>query len=256
MAVASNKILLNTYVRSWSTPYVAELLAHEMCHVRQYRAWGKPGFLCRYSQSGPRNQIEQDCDNFEGTVPLITWPLPKCFRVINYTSATLWSAFLFFSEASKKWESKGWYGTAGERRSVLWCIQRDTELYIHVWDRDFVADSKYSWSHGEDAGACIRNSGPFRIIQNYAGWTWWDTEGPMASDTCYTEAADGYWWATFEFLTGPGYEYTYTTLGRYRLLLSMGAAADAGATGGWVWRCGWAGCVWWRPRRCGSGRDE
>eukprot|EP00892_Ulva_mutabilis_P005844 jgi/Ulvmu1/3631/UM017_0043.1 len=229
MSASSTQILLNARASSWNIFSIASLLAHEMCHVRQYRAWGKPGFLCRYSQAGPRAEIDKECDAFDGTVPMITWPLPaspKCFRVQNHLNQDLWTAFSYFSEdpAKQNWESKGWY-RAPRYGEFTVCVQRDTRLYIYVWEADFEQEGLYSWPHGLDRASCIRSS-PFTIVENFNGYAWWDTRGPLASDTCGTAVeADGYWSATFEFLTDSGYSFAGATLANRRLL-SMGADRD------------------------------
>lgn len=49
MTLSAGKVLLHPRLKSEGTRVTATVLAHEMYHVGQYRAWGEDGFSCRYS---------------------------------------------------------------------------------------------------------------------------------------------------------------------------------------------------------------
>ena len=66
-----SKILLHTTYIDEDEETVALILAHEMIHIRQYRAWGTEGFQCRYGVEvascncwGPGNAVEDEAYDF------------------------------------------------------------------------------------------------------------------------------------------------------------------------------------------------
>jgi len=66
-----SKILLHTTYIDEDVETVALILAHEMVHIRQYRAWGTEGFQCRYGVEvanghgwGPGNAVEDEAYDF------------------------------------------------------------------------------------------------------------------------------------------------------------------------------------------------
>ena len=81
MVPSSGKVLLRPDFKSASTVHLAELLAHEMIHIRQYRRWGSSGFHCRYSRemgssgsidTGRGNRVEREAYEFVDGLSLVS----------------------------------------------------------------------------------------------------------------------------------------------------------------------------------------
>lgn len=77
-----NKILISPENMNICTADLAALIAHEMCHISQYRAWGTDRFRCEYTKAmidltcegrptGPSNAVERPCYNIGNEIETI-----------------------------------------------------------------------------------------------------------------------------------------------------------------------------------------
>lgn len=233
MTVSRYKILLNHDLTSKPVADLAHAIAHQMCHVRQYRDWGDTGFRCRYMDAGGDavNWMQELCEHAEARVKL-----HRCFRINNNSPDVVYPAFHYYSQALGAWLSRGWY-TAPAGEVSDFCFTRTSYLYAHFFSGEGTSNSELQYSGG-DAISCIAAS-PFETARDYKGAQYYAVKGPGSSPRSLSgcKSVAGYYLAQFEHLTG-GAGGTFASArtrdatAARRLLLLQGGAGSEG-TGGY-----------------------
>ena len=235
MVPSHNKILLDHSYQEASKVELARLLAHEMCHIRQYRRWGTSKFRCEYGEqwaglvkhgfgaaSGRSNSVEKECYQFEDESQDTIDTIYQCFTIENKSATDLWVAFHYFSSEYSEWTATGWRRIDGRDNRSVCHYRTGSTLYAHFFNGGKVR-SKYQFS-GDHATNCVHETDAFEVVKQYYGYKYWDTQGLLADDSC--SSTSGYYKAEFEVLSGAGKVYSGASISGRKLMDAWGVYGE------------------------------